>query len=99
MKGDIQYSFSKNEAISGPRECENQPTVKPPDGPCCATIRLDSTGSLADSGQNHVMGDYVFVSEGTMGRWNYEQAKNNQFGEKRKLYFMPTLGVNKFFHS
>ena len=44
--------------------------------------------------------DYVYAGEGPEGHWNYEQAQNNQFGEKDKLYFFPYLQAwyigNKF---
>ena len=96
MKGHVEYSFSKDEAVSGPKECPVEPTTTvgpPPDGPCCARLNFASSGNLADGGQNHVLGDYVYAGEGPEGHWNYEQAQNNQFGTKGKLYYFPYLGA------
>ena len=96
LKGHVEYSFSKDEAVSGPKECPVEPTTTvgpPPDGPCCARLNFASSGNLADGGQNHVLGDYVYAGEGPEGHWNYEQAQNNQFGTKGKLYYFPYLGA------
>ena len=95
----MEYPFSKGEAISGPKECPTPTQPTPPDGPCCSRINFSSTGDWG-SIQHHVLGDYVYAGEGPEGHWNYEQAQNNQFGEKDKLYFFPYLQAwyigNKF---
>ena len=60
---------------------------------CCSRLRFDSTGNLADSGQNHIIGNYIYISDGPDGYWNYEQEEPNQFGNKMKLYYYPPVGV------
>ena len=66
----------------------------PPKGSsCCSRLRFDSTGNLADSGQNHIIGNYIYISDGPDGYWNYEQEEPNQFGNKLKLYYYPPVGV------
>ena len=62
-------------------------------GPCCKNIRFDSTGSLADSGQNHIIGNYAFLAQGPNDRWNYKQND----GYERKLWFNPSIGVSNLF--
>lgn len=62
-------------------------------GPCCTRLRFDSTGNLADSGQSHIIGNYIYVSDGPDGAWNYEQEEPNQFGNQLKLFYYPPVGV------
>ena len=86
MKKDIVAKYGKNEAVSGPKECGVDP-----DSPCCQNLIFDSTGNLANSEQNHVLGNYGRLSDGPSGTWNYEQ--NN--GYKRKLWYNPSIGVSE----
>jgi hypothetical protein len=75
LKKDITDKFAKNEAISGPRECGSN---------CCDMFYFGSTGSLAGSVQNHVIGNYEKSSKGPEGHWNYKQQ-----GGKLFLYYLP----------
>jgi len=86
LKKEITQKYGKNEAVSGPKECGPDPD---PTGPCCKNIRFDSTGSLADSGQNHIIGNYAFLAQGPNDRWNYKQND----GYERKLWFNPSIGA------
>jgi hypothetical protein len=51
---------------------------------CCDLLYFGSTGSLAGSGQNHVIGNYEKLNEGPEGHWNYKQQ-----GGKLFLYYLP----------
>ena len=57
---------------------------------CCENLYFSSTGSLADSGQNHVLGYYTKLSDGPGDYWNYQQTENI-YGHKRKLWYSPSL--------
>ena len=63
-------------------------------GPCCQNLNFDSTGNLADSGQNHVLGNYARYSDGPGDRWNYKQNS----GYERKLWYNPSIGVSYVFY-
>ena len=54
---------------------------------CCENLYFSSTGPLADSGQNHILGYYAKLSNGPEGYWNYQQTA----GHKRKLWYSPSL--------
>ena len=54
---------------------------------CCENLYFSSTGPLADSGQNHVLGYYTKLSDGPGDYWNYQQTE----GYKRKLWYSPSL--------
>jgi hypothetical protein len=90
LKKDITGKYSKNEAISGPKKCEDNPD---PGGSCCNNVYFGSTGSLAESEQNHVIGYYGKTTEGTGGRWNYKQ----QGGSQRLMWFNTSLQVGLSF--
>ena len=49
-------------------------------------LDISSTGSLADSGQNHVLGYYSKFSDGP-DYWNYQQTA----GYRRKLWYNPSI--------
>jgi hypothetical protein len=90
LKKDITDKVAKNEAISGPKECGSS-------NPCCDLVYFGSTGSLAGSIQNHVIGNYEKINEGPEGHWNYKQQ-----GGKLFLYYLPyykvgILGSGQFF--
>ena len=54
---------------------------------CCENLYFSSTGPLADSGQNHVLGYYSKLSDGPGDYWNYQQTA----GYKRKLWYNPSI--------
>ena len=54
---------------------------------CCENLYFSSTGPLADSGQNHILGYYAKLSNGPEGYWNYQQTSEI----KRKLWYNPSI--------
>ena len=81
LKKDIRNKFSQSGAISGPRACN-------PSSECCESLKFVSSGSLATSNQNHVIGDYEkVVSE--KGYWKYIQLDNFH----SKVYYYDPLKV------
>ena len=50
---------------------------------CCKNLYFSSTGSLAEGGQNHVLGHYNKISDGPNGYWNYQLMS----GYKPKLWY------------
>merc|ERR1712170_185028 len=74
---------------SGPKFCSDGTTSPPIDSPCCSTIQLTSSGAIANSAQNHVLGTYQLVGEGPAGHYNYQQT----MGDRRKLYYMDWLSM------
>jgi hypothetical protein len=60
---------------------------------CCRTVKLESTGSLAESEQKHIIGTYVKNSHDGDGSANYRQIENLQ----KYLYYMPEYSVRPMF--
>ena len=66
------------------------PTSPPIQGDCCDTVKLDSEGSLASSGQAHIIGLYYKHSDGPEGSVIYK-------GERLYMYFYPQLDVSALY--
>ena len=75
--------YAKSEAVSGPRECNDDPT-----GPCCINLEFTSSGNLLDSEQKHILGNYARLSDGPAGTWNYKQTAGTN-----KLWYHERLRV------
>jgi len=84
LKKDVWQKYEKSEAVSGPKECGDDPT-----GSCCKNLLFDSTGNLIDSEQNHILGNYGRLSDGSGDRWNYQQSG----GYERKLWYNPSINA------
>ena len=78
--------------MSGTCHCDDpDPPTPPTPGSCCQSLLFSSTGALADSEQNHVLGYYRYLSDGPGDTYNYQQTD----GYKRKLWYNPSLRVCK----
>ena len=62
----------------------------PLQGGCCSRVRLDSTGSLPESLQAHVIGNYNFYGQGEDGTVMYQQ----ETGDNLYLYYYAPLQVH-----
>ena len=85
LKSYIEQSYGKEHVISGKCHCnpDTTTTSKPNPGACCKSLHFSSTGSLAEGGQNHVLGFYNKISDGPEGYWNYQLMD----GYKPKLWY------------
>ena len=93
LKSSIEGHFPSQGSISGTCDCTPETTTTTtttsnPSGSCCQNLYFSSTGPLADSGQNHVLGYYTKLSNGPDGCWNYQQTSSEI---KRKLCYNPSI--------
>ena len=56
---------------------------------CCTDLYFGSTGILAGSEQDLIIGNYKRISDGPNGRWYYQQIENSDI----KVYYMPDFEV------
>ena len=84
LTANIYSKHDVLETVSGPKDCGVDP------GSCCQRIRFDSSGTLANSAQNHIIGDYVQDTHGPGDKWNYRQVG----GSDRRLWFNPDVKVS-----
>lgn len=91
MKLSITSKNSQVGAVSGPKTCE-EPNA------CCNTLTFKSTGSLADGGQSHLLGQYDYVDDGPDGTKIYHQPGHGGGDPEVWLYFIGGL-FNQWFIS
>jgi len=91
MKKSIGNKNSQTGAVSGPKACDEPNS-------CCNTLTFKSTGSLADGGQSHVLGQYDYVDEGDDGTKVYHQDGHGGGDPEVYLYYKGGL-FNQWFIS
>ena len=69
--------------VSGPNNCGVDPSN------CCNSITLQTSGSLVNSEQAHVIGNYYKTSNGVNGRYNYQK-----YGGSEKMWYNPNFNVS-----
>ena len=84
MKKSVTSKNSQKGAVSGPKTC-NDPTG------CCNTLTFQSTGSLAENGQSHLLGRYDYIDEGPDGTKIYHQPGHGGGDPEVWLYFIGGL--------
>jgi len=81
MKKSIGNKNAQTGAVSGPKACDEPNS-------CCNTLTLKSTGSLAEGGQSHLLGQYDYVDEGPDGTKIYHQDGHGGGDPEVYLYYV-----------